>query len=181
MSDTARITEKQQAFIEAQELFFVATAPLSGDGHVNVSPKGLAGMFAVIDETTVAYLDTWGTGIETTAHVKENARLCIMFCSFGPEPCILRLHGTGEVLERGHDAFDTLREHFPQIDGVRSIMRLHVSRVAKSCGFGVPRYTFEGHRDELTRFATEWGPEKVAAFTEKNNTTSIDGLPGIAT
>ncbi len=158
----------------------MATAPLSADGHVNVSPKGLAGMFAVIDATTVAFLDTWGTGIETTAHLKENGRMCLMFCSFAKDPRILRLHGTGEILERDHEEFNTLRGHFPKFDGTRSIIRLRVNRVAKSCGFGVPRYTFESHRDELPRFASEWGPEKVATYTMENNTTSIDGLPGIA-
>ncbi len=179
MADTGTITEKQAAFMEAQEMFFVATAPLRSDGHVNLSPKGLAGTFVVLDDATVAFLDTWGTGIETTAHVQENGRLCILFCSFGEEPRILRLHGQAEVITTEHHEFDTLLSRFPEMPGTRSIIRLRVRRISKSCGFGVPRYDFVEHRSELPNYAAEWGPERVAAFQRANNAESIDGLPGL--
>ena len=179
MSDALTITDAHRAFMQSQEMFFVATAPRSDDGHVNVSPKGLAGTFAVIDEATVAFLDTWGTGIETSAHLQENGRLCIMFCSFADEPRILRLHGRGEVLTADHQDFEALRGHFPAMPGTRSIIRLRVERIAKSCGYGVPRYEFIAHRSELPDYAVEWGPERVDAFQRANNAESIDGLPGL--
>jgi len=178
MSDDARITDAHRSLIEAQEMFFVATAPLAADGHVNVSPKGLQGTFAILDDTTVAYLDCWGSGIETTAHLRENGRLCIMFCSFGKKPKSLRLHGRGEVVEPDHTEFKALRAHFPEMPGTRAIIRLHVSRASTSCGFGVPKYTFEGHRTDLPHYAREWGEEKVRSFTKEHNAESIDGLPG---
>ncbi|MCP4759271.1 MAG: pyridoxamine 5'-phosphate oxidase family protein [Planctomycetes bacterium] len=178
MPDSNFISELHKSFIAAQEMFFVATAPLSPDGHVNVSPKGLAGTFAVIDEHTVAYLDSYGSGIETIAHLRENGRVCVMFCSFGEKPQTLRLWGQGEPIEPDHANFTSLRAHFPELPGTRAIIRLNVSRVATSCGFGIPRYTFEGHRTELPDYAEEWGEEKVRSFTQRLNEESIDGLPG---
>jgi hypothetical protein len=178
MSHDTAIHDAHRELIEAQEMFFVATAPLSPSGHVNVSPKGLAGTFAVIDEHTVAYLDSYGSGIETMAHLRENGRLCIMFCSFGEKPRTLRLWGQGEPIEPDHADFASLRAHFPELPGTRALIRLNVSRVATSCGFGVPCYTFEGHRTELPDYAEEWGDEKIRSFTQKLNAESIDGLPG---
>ncbi len=180
MSHESTITDAHRAIIEAQEMFFVATAPLAGDGHVNVSPKGLQGTFAILDDATVAYLDCWGSGIETTAHLRENGRLCILFCSFGEKPKSLRLHGRGEVIEPDHADFAALETHFPDLPGTRAIIRLHITRVATSCGFGVPRYSFEGHRGDLPHYAEAWGEQRVASFTKEHNAESIDGLPGTA-
>ncbi|MDP7029160.1 MAG: pyridoxamine 5'-phosphate oxidase family protein [Phycisphaerales bacterium] len=178
MSHDTTISDAHRTLIEAQEMFFVATAPLAADGHVNVSPKGLRGTFAIIDDQTVAYLDCWGSGIETTAHLRENARLCIMFCSFDEKPKLLRLHGRGEVIEPDHDDFAALRSHFPDLPGTRGIIRLHIARVSTSCGFGVPKYAFQGHREDLPHHAREWGEDKVRAFTREHNSESIDGLAG---
>ena len=84
-------------FIEAQHMFFVATAPLAADGHVNLSPKGYTS-FVQLDSKRVAYIDLGGSGIETHAHLRENGRICLMFCAFQGSPLILRLYGQG----RGH-------------------------------------------------------------------------------
>jgi hypothetical protein len=172
------IGQKERAFITKQEMFFVATAPLAADGLVNLSPKGVGGTFVVLDSQTVAYLDLWGSGIETTAHIRENGRLCIMFCSFDEVPNSLRLHGRGDIVEPDHLDFESLATHFPETSGTRAIIRLHVTRAEHSCGFGVPRYTFVGHRSQLQDIATKRGPKAIAEATRKKNTTSIDGLPG---
>ena len=89
------IDPKMAAWIERQPVFFVATAPLAADGLVNLSPKGTIGTFRMVDERTFAYLDITGSGVETIAHLRENGRICVMFCAFDGKPTIVRLHGTG--------------------------------------------------------------------------------------
>src|SRR5690348_4811336 len=104
------ITEHHRAWIARQPMFFVATAPLSADGHVNVSPKGPIGSFRVVDDHTVAYLDVNGSGIETIGHLRENGRIVVMFCAFDGPPRILRLHGRGEVVPATDPRFADLYE-----------------------------------------------------------------------
>jgi len=173
------ISPKQQAFIAAQEMFFVGTAPLTSEGHINVSPKGVDGSFILLNDHTVAYLDSWGTGIETVAHLRENGRVCLMFCSFSDAPNILRLHGQGEVIVSSDAEFDLLRPHFPARPGTRSIVRVHVTRVCDSCGFGVPQYDFVSQRTLLQDSAVKSGPAGVSERTRRANATSIDGLQGL--
>jgi predicted pyridoxine 5'-phosphate oxidase superfamily flavin-nucleotide-binding protein len=180
MADTAIMSEKQQAFIEAQEMFFVATAPLAADGTVNLSPKGLGDTFVVLDASTVAWLDLYGSGIETTAHILENGRVCLMFCAFEGTPNILRLQGRGEVLAPGDDAYASLLTRFPPLPGARSIIRVHLERVADSCGFGVPLYEFRGQRTKLPDSAANLGEHRLCDFINAKNATSIDGLPGVS-
>lgn len=160
-------------------MFFVATAPLAGDGLVNLSPKGLDGTFAVIDDTAVAYLDLTGSGVETIAHLRENGRITIMFNAFEGPPNILRIQGKGEAIEPGDPGFAALSAHFPSMPGVRSIIKVTVQRVADSCGFGVPIYTYTGQRDTLTQWCEKKGPEGVADYQRKKNATSLDCLPGL--
>lgn len=167
-----------RSFIESQQLFFVATAPLAGDGLVNLSPKGLDTL-RILGPREVAYLDLTGSGIETLAHLRENGRICFMFCAFAGRPRILRLHGRGEAFEPGSPRWDALHAHFPQLPGERAIIRVDVARIADSCGWGVPLYRYEGQRDQLVRFAEQLGPEKIAAAQAKWNTESLDGLPGL--
>ena len=174
------INDKMAAFIRAQQMFFVATAPLSADGHINLSPKGLDS-FRILDGKTVAYLDLTGSGIETVAHLKENGRIVVMFCAFSGAPNIVRLHGTGEVLEPDHDEFEELLAQFPGFSGVRSIIRIHCTRVSDSCGFGVPLYDFVGHRTKLLDWTKRKGPKGMARYRRENNAESVDGLPGIGT
>src|SRR5262247_3610644 len=119
----AAIDAELARFIADQRVFFVATAPLSGDGHVNLSPKGLD-TFAVVDPLTVAYLDLTGSGVETIAHLRENGRIVLCFCAFEGPPKILRLYGRGEAIEAGHAEFAALVAHFPSYLGTRSVVRV---------------------------------------------------------
>lgn len=172
------ITDELAGFIGEQKLFFVATAPRADGGLINLSPKGLD-TFRVLDPHTVAYLDLTGSGIETVAHLKENGRIAFMFCAFEGRPRILRLHGSGEVLELGSAEFERLRPLFPELPGTRSIIRANVKRIADSCGWGVPLYEFEGPRDKLVRFAETLGPERIREAQRTVNAKSIEGLPGL--
>jgi len=177
-----RIDERLRAWLLAQPVFFVATAPLAADGHVNLSPKGLAGTFAVIDERRVAYLDLTGSGVETIAHVRENGRIVVMFCAFDGPPRIVRLHGTGSVHRVGAASFDALAPLFPAapaLPGVRSIIEVDAHTISDSCGFGVPRMAFVSDRDELPKWAERKGDEKIATYHAEKNAFSLDGLPGM--
>ena len=165
-------------FIARQRLFFVATAPLAGDGHVNLSPKGLD-TFAVLDPRAVAYLDLTGSGVETIAHVRENGRITLLFCAFEGPPKILRLHGRGTVVEPASAEFATLRARFGAFDAVRSIIRVDLTRIADSCGYGVPRFRFEAERPQLAEWAARKGESGVIAYRREKNRASIDGLPGV--
>lgn len=173
------IDGKLRAFIDQQKMFFVATAPLTPDGHVNLSPKGLAGTFAILDERTIAYLDLTGSGVETIAHLRENNRVCVMFCAFEGPPRIVRVHGTGDVVEPQDQEFESLSAHFDDYPGVRSIIRIRASRISDSCGYGVPLYDHKGERDQLQRWADRKGDDGIAQYKRDNNTESLDGLPSL--
>jgi hypothetical protein len=170
-----RITPEFRRFIEAQHVFFVATAPLSGDSHVNLSPKGLD-CLRVLSETSVAYLDLTGSGNETSAHVEENGRITFMFCAFGGPPTILRLYGRGRTVLPGTARWDELIGLFPKYPGTRQIIEADVRRAMTSCGFGVPLFDFRGHRDTLARWAESKGPDALAQYRRDKNARSIDGL-----
>lgn len=172
------ITPDLQEWIGQQRIFFVATAPLAAEGHVNCSPKGLDSL-RVLGPTSVVYQDLTGSGIETVAQVKENGRIVLMLCAFEGPPRIVRLHGRGQVIESGTDEFEQLSQLFPPRLGVRSFIRVEVSRIADSCGFGVPFYKFAGNRETLTAYIEKTGPEGVAAYRAEHNRQSIDGLRGL--
>jgi predicted pyridoxine 5'-phosphate oxidase superfamily flavin-nucleotide-binding protein len=172
------ITDELAAFIAAQRVFFVATAPTDG-GHVNLSPKGLD-TFTVLDPNTIAYLDLTGSGVETIAHLRENGRITIMFCAFDGKPNIVRLYGRGEVLATGEPETDALLPRFGDYPGARSVIRVRIDRVSTSCGYGVPLLTYEGERDQLLQFAERRGPDGLVEYRGEKNAVSIDGLPGLA-
>jgi hypothetical protein len=169
------------AWLAAQPMFFVATAPLAADGLVNCSPKGNRGEFAVLDGHTVAYLDQTGSGVETIAHLKENGRIVLMFCSFDGPPRIVRLHGTGRPVQTDQPDFAEVAAHFPGAwdVGVRCVIVVSVDRVADSCGFGVPLMSFQGYRPTAEQWATRKGVEGIRAYQAANNTRSLDGLDGL--
>jgi hypothetical protein len=173
------IDEKLSAWLSAQKIFFVATAPLSQQGHVNCSPKD-GRSFQILDERTVVYLDLTGSGVETIAHVKENSRIVLMFCAFSGAPNIVRMHGQGEVIESHHGDFLTLKARFGNVPGLRSFIRVHLTRVSTSCGFGVPLYEYLGDRNQLAAWAEHKGSEKLVEYQHEKNAISIDGLHGIA-
>jgi hypothetical protein len=167
-----------QAFLERQAMFFVATAPLAPDGHVNVSPKGFDGTFSVVGPRRVAYLDLTGSGIETVAHVRENARITLMFCAFDGPARIVRLFGRGTVTTRDAPDFELLAARFAAFPGARSVVSVEVDRVADSCGYGVPRMAFVEQRDRLHTWADSRGAAGLDEYRAERNRESIDGLPG---
>ncbi|MCX4861758.1 pyridoxamine 5'-phosphate oxidase family protein [Streptomyces canus] len=180
-----RIDGRLRSFIEAQPLFFTATAPLSGDGTVNLSPKGLRGSFAILDELTVAYLDFAGSNAETVAHLRENGRITLMWCAFQGPPNIVRVHGRGEPVFRDDPRFKDLLSHFPDSDptahGLRAIVVVTAEVVRDSCGYAVPYMAYEGDRElHGKRFAREDDASLSEYFSKKEYiATSLDGLPGL--
>ena len=164
-----------QPFIEAQPLFFVATAPSGAEGHVNVSPKGLDS-FRVLSPNRVAYLDLTGSGIETAAHLLENGRITFMFCAFTGPPRIVRLYGSGAVVLPDSPAWPELARHFPALPGARQIITAEITRVRTACGYGVPLMEYTGQRDTLPRWAEAKG-DALPAYRREKNSASIDGLP----
>ena len=180
-----RISGRLREFITAQPIFFTATAPLAGTGTVNLSPKGLTGSFAVVDELTVAYLDFAGSNAETIAHLRENGRITLMWCAFQGPPNIVRIHGRGEPVFRDDPRWPGLLRHFPAVDtsahGLRAIIVVHAELIRDTCGYAVPLMRFDGDRDlHARRFARE-DDESLAAYFEKKDhiATSLDGLPGL--
>ena len=176
------IDDQLREWLLAQPVFFVGTAPLAADAHVNVSPKGMAGTFAVLGPHRVAYLDYFGSGVETIAHLRENGRIVITCCAFSGPPKIVRLHGRGRAVLTGDPGFDELRELFPKErnQGLRSVIVVDVTRVADSCGFAVPLMEHVTDRDVLDRAQSRHEPEYYADYAVTRNATSIDGLPGLA-
>lgn len=168
------ITEPLQQFIREQHIFFTATAPTTG--RVNVSPKGIDS-FRCLDSRTVAYLDLTGSGNETSAHLIENGRMTIMFCSFTQEPMILRLFGQGRVIRPRDPNWEQLFTWFEPIPGMRQIVQLTVELVQTSCGLGVPLYDFVGDRDSLINWAEKKGEDGLKQYWHEKNQTSLDGLP----
>lgn len=173
-----QLDDKLIEFIGAQKMFFVATAPLGGGGHVNVSPKGYD-CFKIINPTTVAYLDLGGSGIETLAHLKENGRITIMFCAFEGKANILRLYGKGKAVSFDDPSFDEALALFPNHTRARSIITIDITRIADSCGFGVPFYEFKGERDQLTRSVHHRNEAGWKEYRYIRNSKSIDGLEGL--
>ena len=172
------IDDSIREFIAAQSVFFVGSAPLAANGHINVSPKGL-NTFRVLSPTTVAYLDMTGSGIETIAHVRENRRIILMFCAFQGPPRTLRLHGMGTVIEPHQKEFSELRSHFPDYEGARAIILVELTRVSTSCGFGVPLLRYEANRYQLQAWTRAKGPEGLRIYRQQKNDRSIDELPGL--
>jgi hypothetical protein len=172
------IDDNLAAWLAAQHVFFVATAPRSDDGHVNLSPKGLDS-FAVLGPRRVAYLDLIGSGAETLAHLRENGRITFLFCAFEGPPRIVRLYGRGEAVEPGDAEWDALAACFPAYPSARSIVRAELVRVADSCGYGVPLYRYEAERTQLGAWAERKGPDGLRAYQRERNRESLDGLPAL--
>ena len=182
------IDAHQREWIAKQPLFFVATAPLDAEGHVNVSPKGPIGSLRVLDDHTVAYLDLLGSGAETIAHLRENGRIVVMLCAFQGPPRILRLHGRGEHVLADDPGFEDLlaRCDFDEpavSESRRAVVLVNVTRVADSCGYGVPLMGYEGERPHQEASASKRlrtkGPEGFRDYQRENNAESLDGLPAV--
>ena len=184
------IDERWRDWIARQPMFFVATAPLAADGRVNVSPKGPIGTLSVLDDHTVAYLDVLGSGAETIAHLRENGRIVVMLCAFDGPPRILRLHGRGEVVTPDDPRFEELLERCafsePSLpEARRAVVLVNVTRIADSCGYGVPLMDYAGQRPHMEA----WAAKKLRASSDEHdaleeyqrakNSRSIDGLPAV--
>jgi hypothetical protein len=182
------IDERLRDWVARQPLFFTGTAPLAADGHVNVSPKGPIGSLRIVDDSTIAYLDVVGSGAETIAHLRENGRIVVMLCAFEGPPRIVRFHGRGEVVNPDDPRFGELLERCqfedPSIpEARRSIVLVHVNRVADSCGYGVPLMSYEGARPHqeasASKRARTGGPGAFDDYMRKKNASSLDGLPAV--
>lgn len=174
------IDDKIQTWMTKQHMYFVSTAPRADDGLVNCSPKG-GDTLRIVDKHTLAYLDYAGSGVETIAHLRENGRIVLMMCAFTGPPRIFRFHGTGDAVTPDSDAFADLASLFDtDMLGVRSIIRINVTRISDSCGFGVPKYKFTEDRDAMRKWAEGKGPEGVRTYVSQKNAVSLDGLPGVS-
>jgi hypothetical protein len=182
------IDERLERWIAAQPMFFVGTAPLDGDGHINVSPKGPIDTLRVLDPQTVAYLDMVGSGAETIAHVRENGRIVVMLCAFEGPPRILRMHGRGEVVTASAPEFEALAErcgfvspHVPEAR--RAIVVVALDRIGDSCGYSVPLMAYTGLRPHSGAWAEKklrvGGPDALLDYQREKNSSSLDGLPAV--
>ncbi|MEP4077086.1 pyridoxamine 5'-phosphate oxidase family protein [Haloferula sp.] len=172
------IDTKIRDWVEKQKMFFVATAPLSGDGLVNCSPKGMDS-FRILGPRAVAYLDLTGSGVETIAHLKENQRIVIMMCAFEGPPQIIRFHGKGRVLQKDTAEYEEQIHHFEEFVGARAIIVVDVDRISDSCGYSVPNYDYKGDRDVLLKWSRTKGEDGVSEYQAENNRQSLDGLKGL--
>ncbi|MFC7505140.1 pyridoxamine 5'-phosphate oxidase family protein [Nocardioides sp. CPCC 206347] len=172
-----QVDGRLRAFVEKQQVFFVATAPLSGDGHVNLSPRGIPGTFGMVDGHTFAWLDTTGSGSETIAHLRENGRITVMFCAFEGPPNIVRFHGRGRVVSLYDDEYADLVARFEDQPGARAVIVVDIERISDSCGYGVPLMEYAGQRDLLGPYFERKGVEGSAEYRRQKNRTSLDGLP----
>ncbi|MNW51683.1 Pyridoxamine 5'-phosphate oxidase [compost metagenome] len=167
---------EHEAFIRRQHLFFVGSAPLSAEGHVNLSPKGYDSL-RILSPNEVAYLDLTGSGNETAAHLEENGRITIMFAAFEGQPLILRLYGKGQVILPGSADWEQLEGLFPKLSGARQIVLVSVYGVQTSCGYGVPLFSYDGDRETLVKWAETKGSSGLEEYRRQKNAVSLDGLP----
>jgi hypothetical protein len=166
-------------FIERQHVFFVATAPSTPDGHVNLSPKGYDTL-RVLGPNEVVYVDLTGSGAETVAHLRDDGRITLLFCAFEGKPQLVRLHGRGEALRPGDEGFERLLRLFPANRGSRAVIRVDVERVSTSCGYSVPLMAYQGERPTLDEWTDRKSDAALASYHETYNAVSIDGLPALA-
>jgi hypothetical protein len=173
-----KLDDNLRAFITAQKMFFVATAPLDGEGNVNLSPKGYDSL-AFLDDETVAWIDLGGSGVETMAHVRENGRITLMWCAFEGKPNILRLYGKAEAVAFDDPRFEVLLPLFPNYVRARAIVVVKIHRIADACGWGVPLMSFQGEREQLKRWVDHRPEDEWREHRYDKNALSIDGLPGL--
>jgi hypothetical protein len=169
------ILPEHEEFIRKQRIFFVGSAPLHAEGHINISPKG-HDVFRIISPTEVAYLDLTGSGNETSAHMEDNGRITLMFIAFEGAPMILRLYGTGHVIIPGMSEWDELAKNFDLLPGARQIIFAKINEVKTSCGYSVPFFSYSGDRDTLQKWAINKGEQGLIAYRQEKNYTSMDGI-----
>ena len=170
------IDPKIADWISQQKIFFVGSAPLSADGHINISPKG-GDSFRILGSLEAAYQDYTGSGAETASHLRENGRIVILFCAFDGPPKIVRLHGKGTVVMESHPRFQELSALFPDNPGTRAIIHIAIDRVSDSCGYSIPCFDYREPRDTLDKWAAAKGEDGLHEYRALKNLKSIDGLP----
>ena len=168
------ITPELKQFIAEQKVFFVATAP--NQGRINISPKGMD-TFRVISPKRVIYLDITGSGNETAAHLLDNGRITIMFCSFDKTAHIMRIYGHGRTIHVRDESWNEYLALFSPERGVRQIMEIGVDATMTSCGYGVPVMENLAERDTLRKYWEKRDEQTLTAYQHKENERSIDGLP----
>ncbi|WP_025025977.1 pyridoxamine 5'-phosphate oxidase family protein [Caldalkalibacillus mannanilyticus] len=169
------ILPEHEEFLKRQRIFFVGSAPLAEEGHVNLSPKGYDS-FRILSSTEVAYLDLTGSGNETSAHIDENGRITFMFVAFEGPPMIMRLYGKGSVVLPGSERWDELIKEFDVIPGIRQIICATIHGVQTSCGYSIPFYSYEGERETLRLWATKKKEEEIKEYQVSKNSVSLDGI-----
>jgi hypothetical protein len=169
------IAPQHTAFAQKQHIFFVSTAPLSGEGRINVSPKGMDS-FRILNDKQVAYMDVIGSGNETSAHTLENGRITFMFCSFDKVPNILRFYGKGFTVLRDSLDWEKYSVHFKIFPSTRQIIVADIDLVQTSCGFGIPFYEYVGERTTHFDWAAKKNDEELLDYQITKNSVSIDGL-----
>ena len=169
---SSEISDKSRSFIEAQKMFFVATAAV--EGTINLSPKGMDSL-RVLDKKRVVWLNLPGSGNETAAHVQEDPRMTLMFNAFEGPPMILRLYGKARAIHRNDAEWEELYALFDPLPGARQIFDLDVELVQTSCGASVPLYEYVDQRDQLNNWAIKKGDAGVKAYWEEKNQVSLDG------
>jgi len=171
------LTTELQEWIGQQPMYFLASAPLQADGHVNLSPRGLDSL-RILTETRALMLDLTGSGNETAAHLHENGRLTVMLCAFSGKPKILRLYGQARVILPTDGEWAQYRQLFaPDLPGVRQLFLLDITRIQTSCGFGVPLMDLVAQRDTLLEWAHKKGADGIEKYHREKNARSLDGLP----
>ncbi|WP_028550900.1 pyridoxamine 5'-phosphate oxidase family protein [Paenibacillus sp. UNC451MF] len=166
---------EHEEFIRKQHIFFVGSAPLSDEGHVNISPKG-HDVLRILSPTEVAYLDLTGSGNETSAHLLDNGRITFMFIAFQGPPMILRLYGKGRTILPDMPEWDAMAIRFNLMPGTRQIIHAHLHAVKTSCGFSVPFFEYTGERETLKKWADHKGEQELVAYRQQKNATSMDGI-----
>ncbi len=168
-----QLDQKLKTFILEQKIYFTATAPKKG--RINLSPKGMDS-FRILSDKQVGFLSVTGSGNETAAHLLDDGRITIMFCSFTTTPWILRIYGKGTCIHPGDDNSDEVAKDFTQLPGTRQIFIIDIESVQTSCGYSIPFYEYKSERDALNKWAEQKGADGVKEYQQENNLTSIDGI-----
>jgi len=170
---TEQLSQKDINFIRNQKMFFVSTAPK--EGKINLSPKGLDDTFKIINNTTILWLNYFGSGNETAAHLLEDERMTIMFCAFEGSPNILRLYCKAKAIQEKDKEWDNYIKEFPISRAARQIFEVSIESINNSCGMGVPLYDFKDQRSELNDYYDARTKEQYIEYMKKNNQVSFDG------
>jgi hypothetical protein len=174
MRQFPEITDDFRHFIEKQKIFFVGTA--ARDGRVNIAPKGMDTL-RVLGPHRIVWLNLTGGENESAAHLREAARMTLMWCAFDGSPMILRAYGNATLIHRRDPSWNELAPLFPPLPGARQIFDVVVDLVLRSCGMGVPFFEFRGPREALRQWAEKTGDSGIKEFWQGNNQVSLDGKP----